>query len=134
MNARRIIHVVRWFVLAMWPASSFAGQVMFDGQSFSSVSPSAWIAAVAMSTLGGLTSLLWKVQLMLTANEPVPAGRLRLGIFLAANLFMSWFAGTAAFFIGLHTQMPLFLLALTIGLAAFLGAKFIDLTIGKFIK
>lgn len=134
VNAARILLCVRVVVLSMWPASSWAGSVVFSGQSFDTVSASAWIAAVAMSTLGGLTSLLWKVQLMLTNNEPVPAGRWRLGVFLAANLLMSWFAGTLAFFIGLHTELPLFLLAITIGFAAFLGAKFVDMTVGKFIK
>lgn len=134
MNARRIIQAVRWVVLGMWPGASFAGQVLFEGQSFGAVPAALWVAAAAMSTLGGITSLLWKVQLMLTANEPVPAGRVRLGIFLMANLLMSWFAGALAFFGGLHAGVPYFLLAILIGVAAFMGAKFVDFTIGKYIK
>lgn len=126
----RLFHAIRIFIAMMWPTSLLAAPVI--QQSFDSVPGIAWLVVSLLSTLGGVTALMYRLQQQLE-NPDKPVKFDRLWILVTSQMLCSWLAGSVFFMLGLHWEWPLFLLGAAVAVASFGGAKTIEAVAEKFI-
>lgn len=119
-----IFNFIRAFVLCMWPASLFAAPAI--QQSFESVPGIAWLVASGLSTLGGVTALMFRLESQINRPDAVPLTQARLWVLVASQMLLSWLAGSIFFLLGLHWEMPIFLTGAVVAMASFGGAKSIE--------
>lgn len=122
MSAMRLFYTIKAFILCMWPATLFAAPAL--QQSFESIPGIAWLVASALSTLGGVTALMYRLQMQL--EQPDPPRPVRLWVLVSSQMLCSWLAGSIFFLLGLHWEWPLFLLGASVAVASFGGAKSIE--------
>lgn len=127
----RLFQAIRIFIAMMWPTSLFAAPVI--QQSFDSVPGIAWLVVSALSTLGGVTALMYRLQMQLE-NPDKPVKFERLWILVASQMLCSWLAGAIFFLLGLHWEWPLFLLGAAVTVASFGGAKTIEAVAERFLS
>lgn len=121
----RLFNAIRTLLLFMWPASLLAAPAL--QQSFDSVPGIAWLVASALSTLGGVTALMYRLQMQLEQPDPPEPIRVRrFWVLVASQMLCSWLAGAVFFLLGLHWQWPLFMLGAAVAVASFGGAKSIE--------
>lgn len=128
----RLFAAIRIFLVCMWPTSLLAAPVI--QQSFESVPGIAWLVVSALSTLGGVTALMYRLQMQLDhpdAQMPTPR---RLWVLVASQMLCSWLAGSIFFLLGLHWEWPLFLLGAAVACASFGGAKTIEAVSDKILS
>lgn len=118
----RLFNAIRVIVLLLWPASILAAPAL--QQSFDSVPGIAWLVTAALSTLGGVTALMYRLQMQLENPDYKPVKRF--WVLVASQMLCSWLAGAIFFLLGLHWEWPLFLLGASVAAASFGGAKSIE--------
>jgi hypothetical protein len=118
----RLFNGIRLLILLLWPTTLLAAPAF--QQSFDSVPGIAWLVASALSTLGGVTALMYRLQMQLENPEYKPVNRL--WALVVSQMLCSWLAGAIFFLLGLHWEFPLFLLGASVAVASFGGAKSIE--------
>lgn len=120
----KLFNLIRAFVICMWPASLFAAPAI--QQSFESVPGIAWLVASGLSTLGGVTALMFRLEAQINQKDAPALEGSRLWIMVASQMLLSWLAGAIFFLLGLHWEMPIFLTGAVVAMASFGGAKSIE--------
>lgn len=126
----RLFNAIKVFVAMMWPTSLLAAPVI--QQSFDSVPGVAWFVVSLLSTLGGVTALMYRLQQQLD-NPDKPVKFERLWILVTSQMLCSWLAGSIFFLLGLHWEWPMFLLGAAVAVASFGGAKTIEAVAERFL-
>lgn len=130
-----IFNIIRVLVWALWPMSAFAAGETLGG-AFASHSLADWVAVLMVSTVSGLVAFLYRVKKHLEAEvleksgkEFNPADKMLLDwrVFAGLHMSFSYLAGLIAFLVSEHMDVGNYLEAVSIALAAWAGAKMIDL-------
>lgn len=128
VSAMRLFAVIRAFVLCMWPASLWAAESMSGG--LTSLSTPAWLSLVGLSTLGGVTALLFRINAQINsavdANSPAPVPIHNLWVLALSQMLSSWLAGAIFLLIGMHFEWASALLGAAVAISSFGGAKSIE--------
>lgn len=125
----RLFGGIRLLILLLWPTTLLAAPAL--QQSFDSVPGIAWLVASALSTLGGVTALMYRLQMQLENPDYKPVKRL--WVLVTSQMLCSWLAGAIFFLLGLHWEFPLFLLGASVAVASFGGAKSIESVASRFV-
>ncbi len=117
-----LLRFIRVFLLLAWPATLFAAQSLQSA--IVGVSWVTWLLLAVLSTLSGVTALLWRLADM-RKDETMPVPR-RLPLLIASQMLCSWLAGILAFVIAMHLEIPEWWMCASIIIASFSGSRFID--------
>lgn len=132
---REILAIIRTLVFCLWPMSAFAAGETLGGALYSH-SLADWIAVLMLSTVSGLVAFLNRVKKHLEADALERAGKdfiqadkmlLDWRVFAGLHMSCSYLAGLLAFFVSEHLEFSNYMEALSIALAAWAGAKLIDM-------
>lgn len=114
---------LKCIVYLMWPVSAYATGITL-GTTMASVPSLAWVMVLLLSTISGLAALLSRLR------EETPT---RVFVFVMAHMLGSILAGMLVFFACEGAELNDFVEAVSIGLAAYAGAKLMDRWSDKFV-
>lgn len=131
MNPTRYLQdTLRALLFFLWtPTIAAAGVVAVAGRQALVLD---WVlvgVSCVLATMAGATALAIRVNNMLMTGQPL----VRPWLFAAAHMLGSWSAGTAAYLLGEAQQMDIRMLLLMVLLAAFSGAKFLEVLAEKWL-
>lgn len=129
MTARYINRLFYMIIAALWlPGIAWAGTITLDA-TLASVSGVVVSLVFGLSTLGGISSLLYRLKDELIRHDgKLPAWPI---IFVSANLVGAWLAGFLAFAICEASTVNAWIEMVSIAVAAFCGGKFIEFVAEK---
>lgn len=118
-----ILVCLKFIVFLLWPITCWATGITL-GTTLNEVPLLAWLMVLILSTVSGLAALLNRIK------TEMPA---RLVPFVAAHMAGSLVAGVLAFFAAEQMDAPDMAEAVSIALAAYAGAAFMDKWSARFV-
>lgn len=136
---RDVISVLYFSLIAMWPMSAFAaGETL--GKALTSHSIADWMAVLLLATVSGLVAFLNRVRKHMEAEALEKMGKefdakdkmlLDWKPFAALHMAGSYMSALLAFLISEHMELGSYMEAISISLAAWIGAKLMDMLAGE---
>lgn len=120
----RVLHAAVIYLWAPAPVLAAAAVAMARGDSVESVSVALAGVALLLSTLSGVTALLWRVERELRAepDKPLP----RPWLFASSHMACSWLAGALAFALSEAQSLNEWWEVSAVIAASFAGATFVQ--------
>lgn len=124
-----LLRYLQAFILLAWPPALFAAQTLEDA--LGGITGWTWFFLFMISTLSGVTALLWRLSSMVSgAEKPVNS---HLHLVVLAQMTSSWLAGLLSFLLGSRFGLQPLEVCAAIIVASFLGSKFIDIVGEKWL-
>lgn len=136
---RDVISVLYFSLIAMWPMCAVAAGTTL-GDALSSHSIADWMAVLLLATVSGLVAFLNRVRKHMEAEALEKLGQefdakdkmlLDWKPFAALHMAGSYMSALLAFLLSEHAELGSYMEAISISLAAWAGAKLMDMLAGE---
>lgn len=130
----RVFAVIRALVFALWPMAAVAAPLS------TSLEADKWWWSLGMATLGTLTAVLGRINAQIEAqsSDTTPAKKpltgLQWSILVASQMSFCWLAGAIFYLMGLHWQLPPYVLPVTVALGSFGGARSVEYAMTRWLQ
>lgn len=129
----RVFAIIRALVFALWPMAAVAAPLS------TSLEADKWWWSLGMATLGTLTAVLGRINAQIEAqseDQPTkkPLTGLQWSVLVASQMSFCWLAGAIFYLLGLHWQLPPYVLPVTVALASFGGARSVEYAMTRWLQ
>ncbi len=130
---RYLLSTIRWLLICMWAPTVAAAAALTATHQKAELDLDLALLGVSMAitTLAGATSLAIRINATLLAEPDKPL--VRPWLFCFAHMLGSWLAGCLGFIMGRSQQWDVWTSLLVILIAAFMGAKFVEMMAEKYL-